>query len=287
MVVYAQPVQTISGCVAPASIRGFTFGEYLGANQSSITIEKTDLDAKGLAQFIFSEFCRLHWADRPLVNVGDDWGLPTLAWTKQSYRPLKLLEKYSLRLAPVTAVATSSAAPEQNGDAASFKLAASPSPSILLVRRAEKADLAAVDEMEQATFTSFALNRRQLQYHQNRESSIFLVAEEDGRLVGDGIALLRQHKNGVSGRIYSLAVRSDSRGRRIGSRLLEALLKSLSSRGVSRCYLEVEQSNESAIRLYARCGFRHIGDLPDYYGPARPGVHMMCALAGKNAVVVS
>ncbi len=35
---------------------------------------------------------------RPLVNVGDDWGLETLAWTKQSYRPVKMLQKY--RAAP-------------------------------------------------------------------------------------------------------------------------------------------------------------------------------------------
>jgi hypothetical protein len=78
-------------------LKGFTFGEPLGASQSSITVEKTDLTIKGLAQFIFSEFCRVHWPHRPLVNVGDDWGLETLAWTKQSYRPVKMLQKYVLR----------------------------------------------------------------------------------------------------------------------------------------------------------------------------------------------
>ncbi len=75
---------------------GFTFGELLGSTQSSITIEKTELQVKGLAQFIFSEFCTRYWADRPLVNVGDDWGLPGLAWTKMSYRPVKLLNKFVL-----------------------------------------------------------------------------------------------------------------------------------------------------------------------------------------------
>jgi hypothetical protein len=80
-----------------SELKGFTFGEFLGATQSSITIEKTDLTTKGLAQFIFSEFCRTCWADRPLVNVGDDWGLETLAWTKQSYRPVKMLQKFVLR----------------------------------------------------------------------------------------------------------------------------------------------------------------------------------------------
>lgn len=77
--------------------RGFTFGEELGRDQSSIVVEKTDLAIKGLAQFIFSEFCRIYWSERPWVNVGDDWGLPTLAWTKNSYRPVRLLRKYVLR----------------------------------------------------------------------------------------------------------------------------------------------------------------------------------------------
>jgi hypothetical protein len=35
------------------------------------------------------------------VNVGDDWALETLRWTKQSYRPVKMLEKFVLRPAPV------------------------------------------------------------------------------------------------------------------------------------------------------------------------------------------
>lgn len=93
MVIYVRD----TGSDSPWSLRGFTFGEVLGTSQSSITIEKTDLQTKGLAQFIFSEFCRDYWNGRPLVNVGDDWGLPSLAWTKMSYRPVKLLKKFVLR----------------------------------------------------------------------------------------------------------------------------------------------------------------------------------------------
>ena len=102
MVIYARD----PGAGNPWSVRGFTFGETLGANQSSITIEKTELETKGLAQFIFSEFCRECWSDRPLVNVGDDWGLPTLAWTKMSYRPVKLLKKFVVRPADRVLIST-------------------------------------------------------------------------------------------------------------------------------------------------------------------------------------
>jgi ribosomal protein S18 acetylase RimI-like enzyme len=259
------------------SVRAFTFGEYLGSDQSSITIEKTDLEVKGLAQFVFSEFCRLNWADRPLVNVGDDWGLESLAWTKQSYRPVKLLHKYVLRKVPAVvsgpSFATPAAAP------ANVELPAEPARFMPIhepiIRRARKEDVAAAMAIEASSFTAFGLTRRQLNYHQQRGSSIFLVAEQAEQVVGDGIALLRQHKTGVSGRIYSLVVRDDCRGQRIGSKLLAALLAELGARGVRRVYLEVEASNASAIRLYERHGFRRIGDLPDYYGAGNPGLHMM------------
>ena len=101
MVVYARDC----AIARPVELKGFTFGEFLGPSQSSITIEKTDLSIKGLAQFIFSEFCRVEWSSRPLVNVGDDWGLETVRWTKQSYRPVKMLEKYVLRLKRAVMVA--------------------------------------------------------------------------------------------------------------------------------------------------------------------------------------
>ena len=261
------------------TLKAFTFGEHLGRDQSSITIEKTDLEAKGLAQFIFSEFCAGYWSDRPLVNVGDDWGLETLAWTKQSYRPVKLLQKYSVRNVAPVVVAAAPIVPERC-DAAVPTPVAEP-----LIRAARRDDVCVAVEMEQTSFTSHALNRRQLQYHQQRDSSIFLVAEQAERVVGDGIALVRQHKKGVSGRIYNLVVRCDCRGQRIGGKLLAALLAELRARGVRRVYLEVEQSNEPALKLYERFDFRRIGTLPDYYGTGRHGVHMMHETAVREAAV--
>src|SRR5437763_9663064 len=65
MAVYVKDPQAAANDFA---LRAFTFGEQLGVDQSSITIEKTDLSIKGLAQFIFSEFCRLNWSHLPLVN---------------------------------------------------------------------------------------------------------------------------------------------------------------------------------------------------------------------------
>ncbi|MEZ0263136.1 MAG: phosphatidylglycerol lysyltransferase domain-containing protein, partial [Phycisphaerae bacterium] len=51
MVVYVNDAEGVE------RLKGFTFGEALGGDQSSIVVEKTDLECKGLAQYIFSEFC--------------------------------------------------------------------------------------------------------------------------------------------------------------------------------------------------------------------------------------
>lgn len=75
---------------------GFTLGERLSPAQASIVIEKTHPECEGAPQFIFSEFCRLFWRDYPEINVGDDWGIPTLRFTKESYHPSRRLNKYVL-----------------------------------------------------------------------------------------------------------------------------------------------------------------------------------------------
>ncbi len=277
MVMYVKDPQTES---ADFAIRGFTFGEWLGRDQSSIVIEKTDLNVKGLAQFIFCEFCRREWSERPLVNVGDDWGLESLAWTKMSYRPVKLLQKYILRKMPITHVSLGGGEGEQRASAPAVEVVRVPA----VVRNARKEDVAAAVELEQTCFDVHSLSKRQLQYLQQRSSAVFLVAEHQGGVVGEGISLVRRHKTRAgraaspTGRIYSLAVKHECRCQKIGEQILLALIHGLSERGVRRIYLEVEQSNASAIRLYQRHGFRSIGSLPNYYGQGKDALHMMCQI---------
>jgi ribosomal-protein-alanine acetyltransferase len=264
------------------SIKGFTFGEALGADQSSIVVEKTDLECKGLAQFIFSEFCRTTWADRPLVNAGDDWGLETLAWTKSSYRPVKLLKKYALTPPAVVAAPVNCRLPiadcglnKEESAAVAVEAAVGETRSEIVIRQARRADLDAISALEQGCFNTYNLSRRQLQYLQQRQTTVFLVAEQGEKVVGEGIALVRHHRSCISGRVYSLAVDPGSRGQGIGEKLMREMIEQLRQRDVRRVYLEVEASNTGAIHLYERLGFASIGKLPDYYGEGRPGLHMM------------
>lgn len=91
-------------------LAGFTLGEMLDGDTCSILIEKADRRFKGAAQYIFSEFCRQYWSHTKWCNVGDDWEIASLAWTKQSYRPVARREKWVLQ--PVTTLTRPRAFPD-------------------------------------------------------------------------------------------------------------------------------------------------------------------------------
>src|SRR5690606_17490887 len=95
------PELDLTGMVlwADGRLVGFTLGQPLSPRQASIVIEKAERSCVGAAQYIFSEFCRQYWHAYPECNAGDDWEIPSLAWTKESYRPLYRLRKWVLRAA--------------------------------------------------------------------------------------------------------------------------------------------------------------------------------------------
>ncbi len=65
--------------------------------------------------------------------------------------------------------------------------------------------------------------------------------------------------------ILSIAVSPRQRGHRLGTHLLELHLRRLAGRGVRTLFLEVEEQNAAARRMYARAGFRQVGQRVDYY----------------------
>jgi hypothetical protein len=79
-------------------IKGFTVGEKINDTTSSVIIEKTDFEVLGCAQFIFREFCKILFENYNTlyINVGDDMGFENLKKVKMSYRPEKLIPKYSI-----------------------------------------------------------------------------------------------------------------------------------------------------------------------------------------------
>ncbi len=65
--------------------------------------------------------------------------------------------------------------------------------------------------------------------------------------------------------ILSVAVAAARRGKGMARRLLDLHLRRLAGLGVRTVFLEVEEGNSPALRLYRRAGFRQVGRREGYY----------------------
>jgi ribosomal-protein-alanine N-acetyltransferase len=78
--------------------------------------------------------------------------------------------------------------------------------------------------------------------------------------------------------ILSIAVAAAQRRHGLAHRLLDAHLQRLAELGVRTVFLEVDESNEAARRLYGRFGFADVG--------RRPGYYPQSGTAGSGALVL-
>ena len=93
------------------------------------------------------------------------------------------------------------------------------------------------------------------------ESACFLVAAEGDKVRGYcGLYMAADE-----GEVINVAVAKASQGKGIASRLMDALLDEGHARGVHRFFLEVRVSNDAAIRLYEKYGFKKQGIRKHFY----------------------
>ena len=69
--------------------------------------------------------------------------------------------------------------------------------------------------------------------------------------------------------ILSVAIDPERRGRGLATQLLDFHLRRLAGVGVSKVFLEVDEANAAARRLYARAGFQQVGSRARYYPSAQ------------------
>lgn len=90
---------------------------------------------------------------------------------------------------------------------------------------------------------------------------VALVSEAEEKVTG----FLVGRQVGDEAEILNFAVAPRKRGKGEGGALLKMVLEEFRSRGVSRVFLEVRESNERGIAFYVGRGFAKTGRRPGYY----------------------
>jgi [ribosomal protein S18]-alanine N-acetyltransferase len=132
-------------------------------------------------------------------------------------------------------------------------------------------DVARVIEIEQASFpTPWP---RDAYAHELRENRLacYLVARMMHQVVGyTGMWIILDEAH-----VTTIAVAPEHRRRRIGERLLVALLDEAMRRGARWVTLEVRKTNAGAQTLYRKYGFKEIGVRRGYYSDNREDAIVM------------
>ncbi|HXL48121.1 MAG TPA: peptidase C39 family protein [Xanthobacteraceae bacterium] len=131
------------------------------------------------------------------------------------------------------------------------------------VRKAERADLDVLTDLEQRVFATDRLSRRSLRRFLNSPTAEVIVAEDAGRLAGTAIVLFRPRS--LIARLYSLAVAPQMGGRGAGPMLLAAAEAAAFARDCRAIRLEVHVTNHAAIARYRKSGYRGVGRIGRYY----------------------
>lgn len=139
-------------------------------------------------------------------------------------------------------------------------MTASP-PVVLRITPMALDDLVAVQEIERASFTTpWPAHAYRQEIETNRLAHYLVARVGDALVAYAGIWLMVDEAH-----VTTFAVHPDWRRRRIGERLLLALLDLAVDRRAREATLEVRLSNLAARRLYEKYGFRPVGIRPRYY----------------------
>nr|WP_200377254.1 peptidase C39 family protein [Thiocystis violacea] len=117
--------------------------------------------------------------------------------------------------------------------------------------------------LENASFETDRISRRQFRYLLTRGRASTLVVEEEGVLLGYVLVLFSRATSVA--RLYSIAVAEQARGRGIGRWLVEAAERAAWEQDRAYLRLEIRRDNLASQTLFERAGYRRFGILSDYY----------------------
>lgn len=131
----------------------------------------------------------------------------------------------------------------------------------LIIRQAEEKDIKPMAEIDKICFSVSWSEKSFSEEIKNNRLAFYVVAEIDDKIVGyAGLWLVD-----VEGHITNVAVRPEFRRKRIAEALISVLLDHTKKNGALSYTLEVRASNEAAISLYVKLGFKPAGIRKAYY----------------------
>jgi ribosomal-protein-alanine N-acetyltransferase len=131
----------------------------------------------------------------------------------------------------------------------------------LLIERMRHSDIPAVQEIEREIFLSpWPRNAYASELSQNRQAHYFVLREG-----GTVIAYGGLWKVADEAHVTTIGVRAQNQHQGLGTGMFAALVQRSYELGARWITLEVRASNDHAIRLYERFGFKAIGRRRGYY----------------------
>lgn len=132
--------------------------------------------------------------------------------------------------------------------------------TVATVRQMRDSDIPAVAELEARAFSepwSTATFVEELEL----DNRSYVVAEASGSVVGYGGLMILD----AEAHIMTIAVDPGHTRRKIGTRVMLALIDAALERGARHLTLEVRITNDAALGLYRKLGFASVGLRPNYY----------------------
>ena len=136
----------------------------------------------------------------------------------------------------------------------------------------EQANLDQILEIENSSFEkvdAFTLEDFEFWYSFNPD--FCLVAEIDGRIVGDIFCRIQRYKLELA----SLAIHPDYRRSGIGSMLINEVATQARMFAIRKIGLEVRETNSSALAFWQKMGFSITGSQPNYYADGGTALQMI------------
>ncbi len=155
-----------------------------------------------------------------------------------------------------------------------------------LIRKAQRADLAAIVELETRCFEQDRFSKRTLAHLVSNANGLCLVCESSTQKHLLAYSSVLYRKDSTIARLYAIAVHPDYQGQGIAKTILATAEQQALQHGCCSMRLEVRQDNKNAIGLYLKLGYLPFGCYPSYYSDQMSALRMEKNLKEQEAILI-